>query len=70
MTHHIDIGGRQGRGNPPVRHEIDDDGYLSEREDGGLLTVALCAMAAWALVGIAAFVLPDVLAALLDLICN
>lgn len=66
--HHIDIGGNQGRGNPPVRHEIDDNGYLSERKS--LRAVALCAITAWALVGIAAFVLPDVLAALLDLICT
>ena len=70
MSHRIDIGGCQGRGNPSVGHDIDDDGYLIERESGWLLTALLLGLLAWAVVGIAAFVLPDWLAALLDLICN
>lgn len=68
MTHRIDIGGNQGRGNPPVRHSLDDDGYLIERKHWR--AAVFWALLAWSLVGIAAFVLPDVLTALLDWICT
>ena len=65
MTHRINLDGRQGRGNPAVGHDASEHGYLS-----GLRGALFWGLVAWVVVLVAAFVLPDALAALLDLICN
>jgi hypothetical protein len=54
MTHEIDIGGQQGRGNPSVGHDLDDAGYLVERERGHWRAAVFWGLVAWALVIVAA----------------
>lgn len=62
MTHRIDMGGRQGRGDPKVGHEDREHGDL-----GGLRGALFWALVAWVVVLLAAFVLPGALTQLLSL---
>lgn len=63
MTRRIDMGGRQGRGDPEVGHEDREHGDLS-----GPRGALFWALVAWVVVLLAAFVLPDALAYLLSLV--